>query len=167
DSIVVIENIKRHLLLQSSRSRAIVDAVREVAGAITASTLTTVIVFLPLAFVSDITGGLFRPFALTVSIALASSLIVALTIVPVLASWLLRAPEQVEATAAAEPVAGAAQQEAVHEAAEPRDRLRRGYRPILLATLRRPWLVLVGAVVILAASGAALPLMATNFLGDD
>ncbi|MCR8672052.1 efflux RND transporter permease subunit, partial [Agrococcus sp. HG114] len=47
------------------------------------------------------------------------------------------------------------------------DRLRRAYRPLLLATLRRPWLVLVGAAAILGASGAALPLLATNFLGDD
>ncbi len=93
DSIVVIENIKRHLTFTPSRARAIMDAVREVAGAITASTVTTVIVFLPLAFVSDITGELFRPFALTVSIALLASLVVALTIVPVLAYWLLRRPK--------------------------------------------------------------------------
>ncbi|WP_306233118.1 efflux RND transporter permease subunit [Agrococcus beijingensis] len=195
DSIVVIENIKRHLMFQASRSKAIVDAVREVAGAITASTLTTVIVFLPLAFVSDITGELFRPFALTVTIALAASLIVSLTIVPVLASWLLKRPKEAvaaEEAAAAREAAAAAGAEPrptrarllgrrrasapdpisaapapQQEAPERRDRLRQGYRPILLATLRKPWLVLGGAVAILAASGAALPLMATNFLGDD
>lgn len=201
DSIVVIENIKRHLVFQPSRSKAILDAVREVAGAITASTITTVIVFLPLAFVSDITGELFRPFALTVTIALLSSLIVALTIVPVLASWLLKRPKQaVEAEEAAAARAAAAVEaeerptrrsllgrrraaggeaqpalasRAVEAEPEPADqperpdRLRRGYRPLLLATLRRPWLVLVGAVVVLGASVAALPLLATNFLGDD
>ncbi|MGY3127190.1 HAE1 family hydrophobic/amphiphilic exporter-1 [Agrococcus sp. UYP33] len=210
DSIVVIENIKRHLAFSASRSRAIVDAVREVAGAITASTITTVIVFLPLAFVSDITGELFRPFALTVTLALLSSLIVSLTIVPVLASWLLKRPKEavdVDAQAAAAAPAAAVVAEprptrrrrllgrrlpgrhrasettatsatatsAVADEAAPRpadaperrDRLRRGYRPILLATLRRPWLVLVGAVAILGASVAAFPLLATNFLGDD
>ncbi|KAA6436372.1 efflux RND transporter permease subunit [Agrococcus sediminis] len=197
DSIVVIENIKRHLAFQASRSKAILDAVREVAGAITASTVTTVIVFLPLAFVSDITGELFRPFALTVSIALLASLVVSLTIVPVLASWLLRRPQHAVAAeeAAAAQAAAAADAPArptrrapfwrrrasapersapVARPAPPApseeerpDRLRRGYRPILLATLRRPWLVLVGAVLVLAASGAALPFMATNFLGDD
>ncbi|MFC7432890.1 MULTISPECIES: efflux RND transporter permease subunit [unclassified Agrococcus] len=92
DSIVVIENIKRHLAFAPTRIRAILDAVREVAGAITASTVTTVIVFLPLAFVTDVTGELFRPFSLTISIALLASLLVALTIVPVLAYWVLRAP---------------------------------------------------------------------------
>lgn len=200
DSIVVIENIKRHLVFQPSRSKAILDAVREVAGAITASTITTVIVFLPLAFVSDITGELFRPFALTVTIALLSSLVVALTIVPVLASRLLKRPKQaVEAEEAAAaraaaaaavtderptrrsllgrrrasgadaPAALASQPADAEPADEPEraDRLRRGYRPLLLATLRRPWLVLVGAVVVLGASVAALPLLATNFLGDD
>jgi HAE1 family hydrophobic/amphiphilic exporter-1 len=90
DSIVVIENIKRHLSFTPDRMRAITQAVREVAGAITASTVTTVAVFLPLALVGDVTGELFRPFALTVTIALAASLFVALTIVPVLAYWFLR-----------------------------------------------------------------------------
>jgi len=93
DSIVVIENIKRHLTAGTDRLAAITTGVREVAGAITASTVTTVVVFLPLAFVGNITGELFRPFALTVTIALAASLFVALTIVPVLAYWFLRAPK--------------------------------------------------------------------------
>ncbi|MDY7542372.1 efflux RND transporter permease subunit [Cryobacterium sp. 5B3] len=93
DSIVVIENIKRHLVPGADRSETIVEAVREVAGAITASTITTVTVFLPIAFVGGSTGELFRPFALTVTIALLASLLVSLTIVPVLAYWFLRAPK--------------------------------------------------------------------------
>jgi len=92
DSIVVIENIKRHLVTGSERSATIVAAVREVAGAITASTITTVTVFLPISFVGGSTGELFRPFALTVTIALLASLLVSLTIVPVLAFWFLRPP---------------------------------------------------------------------------
>ncbi|MHA6669495.1 efflux RND transporter permease subunit [Homoserinimonas sp. A447] len=89
DSIVVIENIKRHIGLGEHKLVAIQTAVKEVAAAITASTVTTVAVFLPLALVGDITGELFRPFALTVTIALAASLFVSLTIVPVLAYWFL------------------------------------------------------------------------------
>jgi HAE1 family hydrophobic/amphiphilic exporter-1 len=92
DSIVVIENIKRHLGLGEGKLDAIKSGVREVAVAVTASTITTVAVFLPLALVTDITGELFRPFALTITIALAASLFVALTIVPVLAYWFLRSP---------------------------------------------------------------------------
>ena len=90
DSIVVIENIKRHLSYGEDKMTAILTAIREVAGAVTASTLTTVAVFLPIAFVGDMAGELFRPFALTVTIALLASLLVSLTIVPVLAYWFLR-----------------------------------------------------------------------------
>ncbi|WP_226346570.1 efflux RND transporter permease subunit [Agilicoccus flavus] len=90
DSIVVIENIKRHLGRGERGPEAIVGAVREVAGAVTASTITTVAVFLPLGLVGGEVGELFRPFALTVTIALLASLLVALTIVPVLAWWFMR-----------------------------------------------------------------------------
>jgi len=103
DSIVVIENIKRHLVWGADRAETIVRAVREVAGAITASTITTVTVFLPISFVGGSTGELFRPFALTVTIALLASLLVSLTIVPVLAYWFLRAPKP--KTAESTPVA--------------------------------------------------------------
>lgn len=113
DSIVVIENIKRHLVWGADRAETIVRAVREVAGAITASTITTVTVFLPISFVGGSTGELFRPFALTVTIALLASLLVSLTIVPVLAYWFLRAPKPASADAPAAPaVAPAAPAEA-------------------------------------------------------
>ncbi|WP_442915671.1 efflux RND transporter permease subunit [Leucobacter sp. UCMA 4100] len=94
DSIVVIENIKRHLREGEPRASAIVFAVREVAGAITASTVTTIAVFLPMAFVSGMVGEMFRPFAFTMTFALAASLLVSLTIVPVLAYWFLKAEPQ-------------------------------------------------------------------------
>ena len=102
DSIVVIENINRHLVDGADRAATIVFAVREVAGAITASTITTVTVFLPISFVGGSTGELFRPFALTVTIALLASLLVSLTIVPVLAYWFLRAPKAATGEAAAD-----------------------------------------------------------------
>ncbi|HEX4444939.1 MAG TPA: efflux RND transporter permease subunit [Galbitalea sp.] len=95
DSIVVIENIKRHIGLGEEKLQAILTAVREVAVAVTASTITTVAVFLPIALVSGLTGELFRPFALTVTIALAASLFVALTIVPVLAYWFIKSPNDI------------------------------------------------------------------------
>ncbi|MGW9020495.1 efflux RND transporter permease subunit [Leucobacter chromiiresistens] len=109
DSIVVIENISRRRGDGPLTVEDVVASVRQVAGAITASTLTTVAVFLPIAFVSGIAGQLFRPFAVTVSIALIASLVVALTIVPVLAYWFLRhAPAHRGAAAsAADGAAGA------------------------------------------------------------
>lgn len=106
DSIVVIENIKRHLAYGGPRGTAILDAVKEVSGAITASTLTTVAVFLPVAFVGGLAGELFRPFSLTVTVALLSSLLVSLTIVPVLAYWFLGGSAERRARKAAKKAAG-------------------------------------------------------------
>ena len=89
DSIVVIENIYRHLQEGDSVRRAAYTGTREVAGAITASTLTTVAVFLPLGMVHGLASEFFRPFALTVTFALLCSLVVALIVVPVASTWLL------------------------------------------------------------------------------
>ncbi len=89
DSIVVIENIYRHLQEGDSIRRAAYTGTREVAGAITASTATTVAVFLPLGLVHGLASEFFRPFAYTVTFALLCSLAVALIVVPVAATWLL------------------------------------------------------------------------------
>lgn len=93
DSIVVLENIYRHLSSGEDKQTAIFNGVREVATAVTASTLTTVAVFLPIAFTTGIIGELFKSFSITVTIALLASLFVALTIIPVLAFWFLKAPK--------------------------------------------------------------------------
>ncbi|MFE6100365.1 efflux RND transporter permease subunit [Streptomyces laurentii] len=93
DSIVVLENIKRHLGYGEERQTAIITAVKEVAGAVTSSTLTTVAVFLPIGLVGGMIGELFGSFSLTVTVALLASLLVSLTVVPVLSFWFLRAPK--------------------------------------------------------------------------
>jgi len=85
DAIVVLENIYRHRAMGESRLDAVINGPHEVARAITSSTLTTILVFLPIGFVGGIVSQLFLPFALTVTFALAASLVVALTVVPVLA----------------------------------------------------------------------------------
>ncbi|MGO0063370.1 efflux RND transporter permease subunit [Brevibacillus fluminis] len=86
DSIVVIENIFRHVRTRPGEKATVLVAVKEVAGAITSSTLTTVAVFLPIAFVSGIMGDFFKPFALAVVCSLLGSLLVAVTVIPLLAS---------------------------------------------------------------------------------
>src|SRR5262249_27859719 len=90
DSIVVLENIKRHLGYGEDRREAILTAVKEVAVAATASTATTVAVFSPIALVGGLVGQLFAPFAITVTVALLASLLVSLTVIPVLAYWFLK-----------------------------------------------------------------------------
>ena len=90
DSIVVIENIFRRTQKAEFSKELIIDATREVARAITASTLTTVAVFLPLGLLKGSLQAFLLPFALTVTYSLLSSLLVALTVVPVMSAWLLR-----------------------------------------------------------------------------
>lgn len=170
DSIVVIENIKRHLVQGADKAATIVHAVREVAGAITASTVTTVAVFLPLALVEGVTGELFRPFSLTVTIALLASLLVSLTIVPVLAYWFLKPAKLHKHEDAADAAAAAFVDESgpvasVDELEHP-SRLQRGYLPIIEWTLRHGVVTIVIAGLILVGTIALTPFMKTNFLGS-
>ncbi|GAA2514350.1 efflux RND transporter permease subunit [Streptomyces longisporus] len=155
DSIVVLENIKRHLGYGEGRQVAILNAVREVAGAVTSSTLTTVAVFLPIGLVGGMVGQLFGPFSLTVTAALLASLVVSLTVVPVLSYWFLRAPKGTPEDA----------EEARRKAEEKetRSRLQRVYVPVLrFATRRRLTSVLLAVVVLVGTFGMA-PLLKTNF----
>jgi len=156
DSIVVIENIKRHIGFGEEKLPAILAGVREVSTAVTASTITTVAVFLPIALVGGLTGELFRPFALTVTMALLASLFVSLTIVPVLAYWFLgnrKVEHKHGGGDATEPV-------------EQVTRLQKVYLPVIRWTLKFPAIVLVAALVVLAGSGFLATSLKTNFIGN-
>ncbi|GIH78078.1 efflux RND transporter permease subunit [Planobispora longispora] len=156
DSIVVLENIKRHLGYGEAKRDAVLAGVREVSGAVTASTLTTVAVFAPIAVVGGMVGQLFAPFAITVTVALLASLLVSLTVIPVLAYWFLKAPVLTPEQARA------VREEA--EAKELRSPLQRAYLPVLrFATRRRLVTVLIGIVVFIGTMGLAGRLE-TNFL---
>ncbi|WP_328546630.1 efflux RND transporter permease subunit [Streptomyces platensis] len=156
DSIVVLENIKRHLGYGEERREAILSAVKEVSGAITSSTLTTVAVFLPIGVVGGMVGALFGSFSLTVTVALLASLIVSLTVVPVLSYWFLRAPQIPE---------GSDPEELRRQAEEKETRspLQRLYVPVLrFATRRRVTSVVIAVVILLGTFGMG-PLLKTNF----
>jgi HAE1 family hydrophobic/amphiphilic exporter-1 len=83
NSIVVLESISRHIQKDSDRKRATLRGAKEVAAAVTGSTLTTVAVFLPIVFVEGIAGQVFKDQALTVSISLIASLVVSLMLIPI------------------------------------------------------------------------------------
>ncbi|GAA4715317.1 efflux RND transporter permease subunit [Promicromonospora umidemergens] len=156
DSIVVIENIKRHLSYGEDRVHGIITAVREVGTAITSSTICTVAVFAPIALVGGMAGELFQPFAVTVAIAMGASLVVALVVVPVLAYWFIKVPASADGGAA------------LREAAELKERRgvwQRAYVPSLSAALRRPAVTLGVAIALLAGTVALVPRMETNFIG--
>jgi multidrug efflux pump subunit AcrB len=176
DSIVVVENIKRRDLGHRTLTpNDVLASVREVAGAVTASTLTTVTVFAPVAIVSGVVGELFRPFAITVAVALGASLLVSMTIVPVLAYWFLRggahregahrAPES--AARAADEQAEADESTETHTPEETKvTRLQRGYLPTLHFGLRHPFITLGLALVVFAATLGSATLLKTDFIGS-
>jgi hydrophobic/amphiphilic exporter-1 (mainly G- bacteria), HAE1 family len=154
DSIVVIENIKRHIARGDDRRTAVVEATREVAGAITSATVATVAVFLPLGFVGGQVGELFRPFAVTVALAMLASLLVALTIIPVLGYWFLGSAH------------AGRHEEDTPDARDTPDRLQRGYLPVLRAAVGHPWITLLLAGLVLGATGYAATLLKTDFIGS-
>ena len=91
NSVVVLENIFRHREMGKSKWNAAVDGAHEVWGAVLASTLTTLAVFVPVVFVQDESGQLFRDIAIAISVAVALSLVVSITVVPMLCSRILSA----------------------------------------------------------------------------
>ena len=169
DSIVVIENINRHLSYGEEKKSAIIQAVKEVAGAITSATITTVAVFLPVALVGGVVGELFRPFSLSFTIALLASLIVSLTIVPVLAYWFLKGPkiegsiEQISESQLALQMETAREEE---EQKEKKSWLQRGYIPILRTTQAHPVVTLIASAAVLGFTFSLVPQLKTDFIGD-
>jgi HAE1 family hydrophobic/amphiphilic exporter-1 len=155
DSIVVLENIKRHLGYGEERKDAILGAVREVAGAVTSSTLTTVAVFLPIGLVGGVVGELFGSFSLTVTAALLASLLVSLTVVPVLSYWFLRPPKNTPEDAA--------EARRIAEEKEAKSRLQRFYVPVLRFATRRRLVSVAIAVAVLVGTFGMAPLLKTNF----
>jgi len=166
-SIVVLENIYRRRQEQNeSAKEAAVRGTAEVGGAIVASTITTLVIFLPLVFVRGVTGMLFTEFAYVVVISLVVALVVALTLVPMLASKLLGG--------------GHAQNPSVREPAPPQRAsawhlLSRSagralgavdevYHGLLDAALRQRTLTLLAAGILLGLSVLLVPLIGSEFL---
>src|SRR5690625_5048709 len=163
DSIVVIENIMRHLRQAppgESKAKTITRATGEVSAAVISSTIVTVLVFVPILLVEGLAGELFRPFALTVVLAMVGSTLVALTIVPVLAYWFMRNQR----------IRG--DQPRVMENTDIRvttNCLARIYRPVIAWAIRSRatrWTTAIGALAIFGGSIALVPALKVNLLGD-
>ncbi len=154
DSIVVIENIKRHQSYGEFGRRSITRAVKEVAGAVTSSTLTTVAVFLPIGLVGGQAGEIFRPFAVAAVVALLASLVVSLTVIPVFASWFMKPTAKQQASAS------------IDEGEEKDTWLQKGYLPVLNWSLAHRWLTLLIALGIFVGTIALVPRLKTDFIGS-
>ena len=150
DSIVALENIYRNISAGKERWRAALDATVEVGPAIASSTLATIVVFAPLAFIQGLVGAFFFPFALTVCFALIASLAVALTAVPVMAAYLIKPGDLPEG---------------VGEGADVEDVdnwMQRAYTPILRWALRRKAATLLAAALITAGGFGLLAFVPVN-----
>lgn len=132
NSIVVIENIYRMKNEGKGAKEAAVAGAKEVSGAIAASTLTTISVFVPILFTQGMTRQIFTDMGLTIAFALLASLFIALTLVPMVASNILSRE--------------------VKREERKLDTVKAWYTKVLEFSLRRKWLVLVTALVLLAGS---------------
>jgi HAE1 family hydrophobic/amphiphilic exporter-1 len=153
NSIVVLESIYRKRKAGGPRARAVVDGTNEMAAAISASTLTTVAVFLPIVFVEGIAGQLFKDQALTVTISLLASLAVALTVVPMLSA-----------------LGSDVKKEDLKRATVEKDLVMtlgsfsRGYDRFVRAALRRRWVTLVVGFGLFAAAVYSVRFIGTELI---
>jgi HAE1 family hydrophobic/amphiphilic exporter-1 len=159
NAIVVIENTFRHIEEgMDSRSGSVVGA-SEVGMAITASTLTTIVVFLPMVFATGITAKLTRGLALAITFSLLSSLFVALTIVPLLSSFLFRKAKSVR-KADGEP----AGKKPWYLTWQGFENAKAFYRRLLEASLRRRKLFLFSVIGVFVLSLVLIPILGTEFM---
>lgn len=151
DSIVVIENIYSQLQKAQERNESVIRmATTQVSSAITSSTITTVGVFGPIAFVSGVLGEVFRPFAITLSVALLSSLLVAVTVIPMLAKLLVLGSKNIKA----------------HDEA-PVGKLSIAYKKALIWSLNnRIKTMLIAFLALVISVGGTVPFLASGFMPE-
>ncbi len=154
NSIVVLENIFRHRTEGMTIKEASVRGANEVATAVTASTLTTIAVFLPIVFVEGVTSTIFKELAMTITFALISSLGVALTLIPMMSSQLLTI-KNIKFDIHAE--------EENQFKKGVLNKIRTVYKKVLRAGLNHRILVVILSIVIFVASAASLTTVGSSF----
>ncbi|MEN3325979.1 MAG: hypothetical protein V7638_786 [Acidobacteriota bacterium] len=153
DAIVVVENIYTHMSRGQSRREAVQSAVSEITVPIIGSTITPVVVFLPLTLLTGVTGVFFRSLALTMAVALLTSLVLALAFTPVLAERFVRAKPGADAG-----------DEVPH--GRVLGAIIRRYETVLGVALDRRWIVGLTIVLVLAGSYALYNVLGSEFLPE-
>ena len=168
DAVVITENIVRHLHLTSDRTRAIREAVQELIWPVTTSTITTVVVFLPLGLLQGVEGQFFSALSLTLSVSVLVSLVLALTIIPLLAEQFLTAAdaEHQAGADAASGHAGERRQGLLARVGAALDSLAGAYERALGRVLHHTRLAIVAALVLVALGGGAYAIIGTGLLPD-
>ena len=152
DSIVELENIHRHLQLTTDRRKAVLDAAQEVAMPILVSTITTVVVFFPVLFLTGVAKNLFMPLAMTITFALVMSFFVSRTVTPLLCLSWLDGGHAVRGVSAA--------------VTRMLDRVDHAYAESLRVVLRHRAAVIVTILALFVASLGLLKLIGTEFFPD-
>jgi multidrug efflux pump subunit AcrB len=158
DAVVITENIVRHLHLEADRTHAVRAAVQELIWPVTTSTITTVVVFLPLGLLTGVEGQFFRTLSITLTIAVLVSLVLALTLIPLLSAQYLSVSDGTT------PVAGNGG--LLDRVGRGIDWLADAYERSLGVVLRHPRFAAVTSVVLVLAGVAAYRFVGTGFLPE-
>jgi multidrug efflux pump subunit AcrB len=159
DAVVITENIVRHLHLTADRKAAIREAVQELIWPVTTSTITTVVVFLPLGLLGGVAGQFFAALSLTLTVSVLVSLVLALTVIPLLAEQFLTAAD-------AEHDAKARSTGVFAWIGNAIDSIAGRYERMLGSALQHPRLMIVAALVLVALGVGARYMVDTGFLPD-
>jgi multidrug efflux pump subunit AcrB len=168
DAIVVLENIVLHRDAGQNRFQAIQSALRELTVPLIGSTITPIVVFLPLISITGVTGTFFRALAITMTVALGTSLLLALTWTPTLSLYLVRRKETANPVPDSPIADSAGPDAAALLAAEEAHlsgffgRIVDLYARTMRAILKRPWVLVASSVLVIALS-----FLCYNFLGTD
>jgi CzcA family heavy metal efflux pump len=167
DAIVVLENIVLHRDAGQNRSQAIQSALKELTVPLIGSTVTPVVVFLPLISITGVTGSFFRALAITMTVSLFTSLLLALSWTPALSQFFVRRRDSAVRTTGSDQV----DMTALLNAEEAHlsgffGRVVDFYGRVMQSVLKRPWILVLSSVVIVALSGVCYYFLETGLLPE-
>ncbi len=165
DAIVVLENIVLHRDAGQSRFQAIQSALRELTIPLIGSTITPIVVFLPLVSITGVTGSFFRALAVTMTVALFTSLLLALTWTPTLSQYLVRRKETARTVSGSErPDMAALLAAEEAQLSGFFGRIVEFYARTMRALVKRPWVLVASSILVVALSILCYSFLGTDFL---
>ena len=162
DAVVITENIARHLSFTPNRHIAIRDALQELILPVTTSTITTVVVFLPLGLLTGVVGQFFKALSITLTIAVIVSLALAITLIPLLSEQFVRS----EDAAPVQPDASQSRHGILHQIGRGLDSLADLYERSLVSVLHHVRIMIGGAVILVILGVVAASFTGTGFLPE-
>ena len=168
DAIVVLENIVLHRDAGQGRFQAIRSALQELTVPLIGSTITPIVVFLPLIAITGVTGSFFRALAVTMTVSLLTSLLLALTWTPTLSQYFVRRKENAEAAVVSEEGLDMATLLAAEEAhlSGVFGRIVNFYSRMMQGVLKRPWVLVAGSALVIALAGVCYYFLQTGLLPE-